>query len=409
MSFDFCPPNSCPAPILFPAEVYTDSVVLHWNATADRYLVGYRLTGQSHWIEDNIPTTDTFYTIDRTLYFDSNYLYHVRQYCDSGRVSNWSFGTFNTADIPCRPPAHLRVTDVTNHSARLMWSPEGNHIGYYVHIWNTAFDTVITTYIVGCRVSGLNPATRFYASVEVVCEYINAPSQWSDTVSFATDACPDATDLMALEVGGNSVLLDWQCEEGVDEWLIEWGLQGFDQGTGVTVTADHHPFLLTGLTGETTYDIVVRAVCGDDYYSEAWSPRLTITTAYSGIETDTLTHSPIHTFSIYPNPTTGDVMLTILNSEFSILNSLRVEVIDMTGRRCLNVSTSEHANLLVTGASNTNTMTSHNNTSNTNTITHSHNNAFTIALPVSQLPAGAYYVRLTGDHFSAVKKLVKTQ
>ena len=221
-------------------------------------------------------------------------------------------------------------------------------------------------------VDGLNSATRYYAAVEVQCEYVSQPSGWCDTVTFTTEACPDVTDLTAVEVGGNSVLLDWQCEESVSEWLVEWGLHGFDQGTGVTVTAYSHPFLLTGLTGETTYDIVVRSVCDTDYVSEGWSNRLTITTGYSDIETDELTNSHNNAFLIHPNPTTGDVLLT-LPADMGVV---RVEVVDMAGRRCLNVSTSH---------------------------------TLTITLPTSQLPQGAYYVRVTGDRLSVVKKLLKIE
>ena len=398
MSLDFCPPNPCPPPALLPAEVHVDSVVLRWrrqptlaDTAVGRYMVGYRLRSDSRWTEDNIPVFDTFYTIGRLLYFDTDYVYHVRQHCDSGRVSNWAFGTFNTGDIPCRPPAGLAVTEVANHAVRLSWTPDGNHICYCVRLWGSGFDTLLTTYIAGCRIDGLNPNSQYRASVQVVCEYHDTPSLWSDTVTFETEACPESTDLTALEVHGNSVLLDWQCEEGVGQWLVEWGLQGFDQGTGTLVTADHHPFLLTGLTGETTYDIIVRSVCSDGYVSEGWSNRLTVTTAYSGIDQDGL--SILNTqISIHPNPTTGDVELQILNSQISNLNSLRVEVVDIAGRNCLNVLILD---CLSAGAS------------NTQTIKQSNYQSISVTLPTSQLPQGAYYVRVTGNSFSAITKALK--
>ena len=367
MSFDFCPPNSCPTPLPYPADVYTDSVTLRWPATSSRYLVGYRLRSSNQWIEDNVPTADTFYTIYRSLYFDTDYVYHVRQYCDSGRVSNWAFGTFNTGDIPCRPPAGLAVAELTNHAVRLSWTPDGNHICYRVRLWGSGFDTLLTTYIAGCRIDGLNPNSQYRASVQVVCEYHDTPSLWSDTVTFETEACPDATDLTALEVHGNSVLLDWQCQEGVGQWQIEWGLQGFDQGMGTLVTVDHHPFLLTGLTGETTYDIIVRSVCDDGHVSEGWSNRLTVTTAYSGIDG---VADDLHV-QLTPNPTSGDMLLTLPVD----IGGVRVEVIDMAGRTLQTYTLPAHTERAT--------------------------------LTTSQLPQGAYYVRVTGDRLSTVRKVLR--
>lgn len=362
-TIEVCPPNTCPRPRLRSPRVRTNNVTLHWYNTSDRYLVGYRLANSDLWIENNVLTTDTFLTITN-YYFDTDYVYHVSQYCDDG-VSNWSIGSFNTADIPCLPPLGLTVTDITNRAAHFHWTPDDNNISYRLHVWNSAFDTIVTAYLASCSVDGLNAASRYYAAVEVRCEYYDEPSIWSDTISFTTPSCPDATNLVAQEVHGNSVLLDWQCDESVREWLVEWGRQGFDQGEGITVTADHHPFLLTGLTGETTYDIIVRSLCGGDYVSEGWSNRLTVTTAYSGIE-ETGHDARVY---LYPNPTDGDVQLVLPAAR----GAVRVEVIDMLGR-----------------VHQTHTLPPH---------------TVRILLPTSQLPQGVYYVRLTGSSLNVVVKL----
>ena len=366
LSIEMCPPNECPRPRLRTPRVRTADVTLRWRNTSDRYLVGYRLMGSDSWIVDDLFTTDTFYTIT-SFYFDSDYVYHVSQYCDSG-VSNWSIGTFNTAEIPCLPPLDLRVTHKTNTQAWFAWTPEGNNISYRLHVWGGGgYDTIVTTYLASGTVEGLYPASRYYAAVEVRCEYLDEPSVWSDTISFQTAACPDATDLVAREVHGNSLLLDWQCDESVGRWQVEWGLQGFDQGTGTTVIADHHPFLLTGLTGETSYDIDVRSLCDDGYVSESWSNRITVTTAYSGIDgaSDDLR------VRLTPNPTSGDMVLTLPAG----MGAVRVEVIDMAGRTLQTYILPAH-------------------TART-------------TLAISQLPQGAYYVRVSSDTFSTVVKALK--
>ena len=364
-NIEICPPNGCPRPQLRMPRVRANDVTLHWNNTSDSYLVGYRLTGSDRWIEDNILTTDTFFTLTN-YYFDSDYVYHVRQYCGEG-VSNWSIGTFNTAEIPCLPPLGLRLLSVSNQSASFAWIPEDNNICYRLRVWNTAFDTTITTYLANGSVDGLTAATRYYAAVEVQCEYIDQPSIWSDTISFVSYFCPDATDLEALEVHGNSALIDWQCDEGPEQWLVEWGRQGFDQGTGITVQADHHPFLLTGLTGETTYDIYVRSVCSADYVSESWSNRLTITTEYSGVS-EVVGADRVH---LSPNPSRGDVELLLPD----LPSAVSVEVVDMAGRTILTRRLPAHTERATLGT--------------------------------DALPQGAYFVHIVGEDLVTVKKLLR--
>ena len=366
LTVEMCPPNPCPPPRILEPRVGTSRVTLCWSNTARPSLFGYRRADSDRWLLDNVLVTDTFYTIDHFVYGD-DYVYHLRQYCDTASISNWAIGSFNTAIIPCLPPLGLSVDSVTNNTAWLTWTPDDNHISYRLHVWGGGYDNIVTSYLARGGVGDLNPASRYYAAVQVQCEYVSQPSEWSDTISFATSSCPDATDLVAQEVHGNSVLLDWQCEEGVDEWLIEWGLQGFDQGSGITVTADRHPFLLTGLTGETTYDIAVRAVCGDDYVSENWSNRLTVTTQYSDI--NSVTDDP-HV-QLRPNPTGGDVQLTLPDG----VGAVRVNVVDMAGRTLLSYSLSDHIDRA--------------------------------NLSTSQMPQGAYYVQIVGDHLNAVKKLIK--
>ena len=365
-AFDFCPPNPCPAPMLRSPRVRANDVTLRWRSTSYRYLLGYRYANSERWIVNDLPLTDTFYTITN-YQFDRDYVYHVRQYCDSNAVSNWAMGTFNTADIPCLPPLGLEVEELNGSEVRLRWTPEDNNISYRVHVWGRGYDTIITSYLASASVGGLGRATRYYAAVEVHCEYIDQPSIWSDTISFITPTCPAPHDLEALEIHSSSALIDWQCDSSVHRWLIEWGLRGFDQGSGSYVETDHHPFLVTGLSGETAYDIVVRSMCSDDWVSEDWSERLTITTTLGVADID----GNEWNVRLGPNPTVGDVSITLPSG----LGLVNVEVVDMQGR-VRQYYRFDSANGL------------------------------TYTLATTELPMGAYYVQLTSDRLSLVKKIV---
>ena len=296
----------------------------------------------------------------------TDYVYHVRQYCDSTGVSNWSTGSFNSSDVPCLAPMNLHVTDVTNKKVTLYWGPEENNLSYRLHVFNTYFNKTINCYVAHGTISGLEANMTYYATVQANCQGFDEPSEWSDTISFVTDVCPDATNLTYSDLQGNSVLLDWTEGGRAERWEIQYGYTGFPQGSGFSVIADTHPYRLTGLIGETGYDIYVRAICADDFVSEHWSNGINITTPYSSISSA----ANDARVTLTPNPTSTDVKLTLP----ACGSPVKVEVIDLTGR----VRISQQ---LVPGTE-------------------------TTELPASELAQGAYFVRVTGDDINCVKKLV---
>lgn len=365
MILEKCPPNSCPTPVLRNPIIRSTDVTLRWRNTGVSYQIGYRLASSSSWITDNYNIDDTFYTI-RTLYPMTDYVYHVRQYCDSTGVSNWVTGTFNSSDVPCLAPMNLHVTSVTNKKVTLYWSPEENNLSYRLHVFSPFFDRTVNCYVAHGSINGLEADRTYYAAVQATCQGFDDPSEWSDTIVFVTDVCPDATDLVASDIQGNSVVLDWTDGGRAERWEIQYGYTGFPQGEGFSVIADTHPYRLTGLIGETEYDIYVRAICDDDFISEHWSNQVHIATPYSSIS-DISNDTRIR---ITPNPTSTDVQLTLPSCN----SPVKVEVIDLTGR----VRISQQLNP----------------------------GTETTMLPASQLAQGAYFVRIAGDDINCVKKLV---
>ncbi|MCD4696123.1 MAG: fibronectin type III domain-containing protein, partial [Bacteroidales bacterium] len=85
-------------------------------------------------------------------------------------------------------------------------------------------------------------------------------------------SCLKPTDLTATNNGITSIDLGWTENNTpmATAWEIEYGDQGFAQGTGTTVVADANPFHLTGLTINYNYSFYVRTNCGGGDYS-AWS------------------------------------------------------------------------------------------------------------------------------------------
>jgi len=87
--------------------------------------------------------------------------------------------------------------------------------------------------------------------------------------------CPKPSNLAASNVTSNSVQLDWTTG-GATNWLVKYA-------TGSIVAVASKPYVLTGLSPNTTYDIYVRDSCGTGNVSD-WVGPITVTTL-CGMET----------------------------------------------------------------------------------------------------------------------------
>ena len=362
---EVCPNNPCPPPTLRNALVRTGRVTLRWRNTSDRYIISYRTSEVSSWTVDNLMVSDTFFNIN-SVYPNTEYTYRVRQYCDSTGVSNWIYGTFNTGMIPCLPPEDLHVTSLSNNKVNLAWTPAENNLDYEVHVFNSAFDKVVTSYVARTLVRGLQAGLTYYAAVRANCAGFDDPGEYSDTISFTTPVCPDVSNLRVVEVYGNSAVVDWTPGGEESSWEIVYGAPGFDIESGVSVVANEHPFTLTQLIGSTPYEVYVRALCASDFASEHWAGPAVFTTLYSDINSVS-DDARVH---LHPNPTNGDVTLTLPDCA----GNARVEILDVTGRVCSTIQL--------------------------------HGNGGQHKLSTSALMAGTYFLRITADEVNAVKKLI---
>ena len=110
-----------------------------------------------------------------------------------------------------------------------------------------------------------------------------------DVVWEAIPNCLNPTDLSVSSVTDTSADLSWQAGGSEFEWQIEWGLEGFVQGTGNVL---NNVFVnletISGLSGNTNYSFYVRAVCDTNSFSP-WQGPFTFTTAcgsYTEYSTD---------------------------------------------------------------------------------------------------------------------------
>ncbi len=90
-----------------------------------------------------------------------------------------------------------------------------------------------------------------------------------DDLAFDSVLCYEPISAVVINVTDSSATAIWTETGNATSWDIEWGTNGFTQGTGINSQTGSNPFLLYGLTADTDYDYYIRSSCnaGD---SSAW-------------------------------------------------------------------------------------------------------------------------------------------
>ncbi len=163
--------------------------------------------------------------------------------------------------------------------------------------------------------------------------------------------CQTPTNLHTVAFDSVSATLDWTPGGSETNWELEVN--------GQTRAAASHPYVLSGLTPATQYSVRVRAVCSATSQSN-WSSVLTFTTLGDTSSTGIASASEL-SFGLFPNPATS--VVTVVTDD-----DVTVSVVDLNGRELFRT---EEKTFSVEG-----------------------------------LAKGAYFVRLTSDNGTAVRKLI---
>ncbi len=109
-----------------------------------------------------------------------------------------------------------------------------------------------------------------------------APDIGADEFEGQSAACPPPGNLIATNITSTSADLSWTPGGSETSWNIEWGPEGFTQGTGTLITGvTANPYTITGLTLCESYDFYVQANCGSAGNS-GWAGPATFMTSLSG-------------------------------------------------------------------------------------------------------------------------------
>ncbi len=106
-----------------------------------------------------------------------------------------------------------------------------------------------TTYTIEAWTSSPNGATDSTA--------INDSSSWT-----FSDIILPPNNLVASNVTSSAADLGWTEAGNAMQWEIEYGLQGFAQGSGNTMVSNSNPANVSGLNPNSWYEYYVRSICG---------------------------------------------------------------------------------------------------------------------------------------------------
>lgn len=98
-----------------------------------------------------------------------------------------------------------------------------------------------------------------------------------DIMIYVTPACYSPVNVTVSNITTDGADIDWTPRNNENMWDIAVVQAGINPETAISEIADSHPYRIEHLTENTTYDVYVKAYCGDEYVS-LWSTAATFTT-----------------------------------------------------------------------------------------------------------------------------------
>ena len=174
----------------------------------------------------------------------------------------------------------------------------------------------------------------------------NGNTVYGNELTFTTlpddtpEPCDAPTGLDTTLVANEVIGITWDANANVSSWNVHYRPEN---GEWTSATTTNNGYTITGLTGNTTYEIQVQANCGDGNLSD-WSASLFVTTKNVGI--NSWLESSV---TLYPNPAREYVDIRVDGD----VNMTSMEVYDVYGKLINTVNVIENpARINVSGLAN---------------------------------------------------------
>lgn len=289
---------SCPRPTgLAESNVTGRTATLAWTAGGDETQWVLQYATNATFTQDLVETDVDETHMDLTgLSGETTYYARVKAACSETDESAWSdVKSFTTLATCVKPTLSYAANSNTAHTGTVEWT--GSAISYEMayRAGTTDFDPSDMTLedVVRIQLGNVNtytlqdlqPETKHYIYVRAYCGEEDGYSAWSNRVIFTTLAtCIAPSSLTKEATTANSVTLSWtKGADGQDAWQFRYKKTSDSEYTYLLVEDQSTAlYTLEGLDAATSYDVNVRAWCGEEDYSK-WSYAnqtydLTITT-----------------------------------------------------------------------------------------------------------------------------------
>ena len=187
--------------------------------------------------------------------------------------------------------------------------------GTYTQIAGTGTGNTFTA-----DLTGLTASTGYTFKAFIT---FNGTTVYGNELTFTTldesvEPCDVPTNLHTTDIQNESIAIAWDANPNVTGWNIQYKPVG---GQLASASSNTNSYTITGLTGLTTYEIQVQAVCANG--TSDWSAAITAQTTNVGIE-NWLENS----VALYPNPAKEYVDIRVDGD----LNVTMMEVYDVYGK-----------------------------------------------------------------------------
>ena len=295
-----CTAPSCIDPFSVNAFPSSFSLDLSWNAgqNAASFNIDYGVSGYSFGTGNTDTSNINSKTISNLL-SNTTYDFYIQSVCGANDTSAWvgpfSFSTYPSCGDSIGPYCY-------DYGSFTILTAESDNPNLAIEVNITAGETEIgNDYLeiydgIGTNGNLLYSADGDHAGVSIISGtgiltmYING-SSWNccldgggyipieATFNCVNSSCLPVNNLIANNISSTFTNLSWVAGGTETSWEIEYGAEGFNQGSGTLDTVFSNSYFLSSLTSNTGYDIYVTPLCDSGNTS---TPRLlNFTTLFS--------------------------------------------------------------------------------------------------------------------------------